>query len=763
MSMKTSRSSTKSISDLWLAILVGACLWSVYLLSFSGQFRSIDEYALYARTESLAQGRGLDTPQLAFAPMHHPVGQIEPGQSVLAVPLYLLARDLAGVSNIASVMLFNVAITAATGAVLLLVLRQLEFTQKVSALTVLAWGIGTTAWPYARSFFREPLLALVWMAAILLCLVWQRSRRIGYAIGCMIVLALGLAVKISSIAAVPVFVLGLLWDPTTSRLRVTRRHAAALGAAALLAFTAASLLHSTRYGRALNIAHYLWEYPFYEAVLHAYGLFLSPVKGLLFFSPIVIAAAVGWAALYPRHAVATVLALGVALSLLYVYGRAPVWHGGHVVWGPRFIVPLLPLLMLPYAAALSDGRRIVQVWVIVWTAIGGIVQAAAGTASWSDAVWQMVPAYVGENLTGLSETPWYSWGLVARSPALVQVLGWNASQLDLIWLRALTNGSLALDIPLGFLLVSALILIVTMLALFLSGRNHSFRYQSHYAAVCLLTVMTATGALLLRSGRNTNDHWGLARADAREIAHTINAGGSSYAVVLVSNDFFINYWLGHLKGRYSIHWHSPHDERGLAEVVGHMAEADRVWLVIDHNHMPEDADPYLSRHSLARQAYELMGRWVDGYEIFAYAPPQTMVSPVVLHRSWTSGIEVRMLEANAFAVGRGETILLDLTFVAQRAVEDDLTLFVHLVSPAGATLTSRDGQPHYGGTPTLRWEPGEVIIERRAVQIPAPAAPGAYDIAVGWLEPDGAVVAPTMDEGPVRDQRVIVGTVTVLP
>jgi len=47
-----------------VAALVFATLLAFYLLTFSGQFRSIDEYAMYARVESLPQGQGLATPQL---------------------------------------------------------------------------------------------------------------------------------------------------------------------------------------------------------------------------------------------------------------------------------------------------------------------------------------------------------------------------------------------------------------------------------------------------------------------------------------------------------------------------------------------------------------------------------------------------------------------------------------------------------------------------------------------------------------------------
>ena len=70
-------------------------------------------------------------------------------------------------------------------------------------------------------------------------------------------------------------------------------------------------------------------------VVVAYGLLLSPVKGLLFFSPILLAALPGWRSLARRSGTLVFLSLGLTAALLYTYGAAPQWHGGSVVWGPR--------------------------------------------------------------------------------------------------------------------------------------------------------------------------------------------------------------------------------------------------------------------------------------------------------------------------------------------------------------------------------------------------------------------------------------------
>ncbi|MHB1295583.1 MAG: hypothetical protein ACYC4R_11375 [Anaerolineae bacterium] len=749
-------------NDLTLAVLLSTLLALVYLLTFSGQFRAVDEFAMYARTESLAQGKGLDTPQLAFSSLHSPVGELEPGQPLLAVPLYRIAQFLPGTSSIAAVMLLNVITTALTGGALFLLLRGMSFSQVVSAGTALAWGIGTTAWPYARSFFREPLLGLVWVSAAALTMAWRRKRRVGYALGCLALLCAGLAVKISSAAAIPVYLLALFWDPSCQRTHGGWKRLACFALAALVSGAAALLLYYLRYGYALPVAEFTWKYPWWDAASCAYGLLFSPVKGLIFYSPIILATAVGWAGLFRTHRRAALMVLGVSLSLLYVYGRAPEWHGGSVVWGPRFVVPLLPLLLLPYASALESRKALHRVWVTVCSAIGLVVQFTAGTASWSDAVWQMLPAYSGEKLMGIAGIPWYSWALALRSPALEQFTHWQPSRFDIMWLRRLADGTLASDGALALLLVVLTLAAVAALMAVLARPRVAQGRQPLFITGCLVLFLVGGSGLLYRSGRDTNDHYGLSRAEGQELADLISApDGAPYSVVMVSNDFFVNYWLGLLKGRFVTQWHSPYDVAGFAGSVAAAPEAETIWLVIDRVHMPADVEPYHARHALANQAYEVGGRWVGGYEVFEYAPPRAMVSEM-LERSWTKGIRILRYATDTRAVAQGEALRVDLEFDTTTSLEQDYALFLHLVRADGAVIAARDGEPQYGGAPTRSWEPGQTFTDRRGIRIPEDAQPGTYQLVCGWVNNEGDMLAPTEGEGSVLENKVVLGAIEVL-
>ncbi|MHB1456374.1 MAG: hypothetical protein ACYC0V_05600, partial [Armatimonadota bacterium] len=634
----------------------------------------------------------------------------------------------------------------------------------IAVITVLAWGLCTMAWPYARSFFREPLNGLIWVTAALFCVAFSQTSNILYAIGCTVVLCLGVAAKSPSVTAIPIFLLSFLWDMNKQRITLGWKRLIPFVVASLVTFGVGMQLHSMGLTRTMpNLAKYTWNnYPLGDALLEAYAAFLSPVKGTIFYSPVIIAAAIGWPRFIKRNRLAAFLSLGVTLSLVCVYAGLLAGHGGSVVWGPRYYLPLLPLLVLPYASALSLRSFAARIWVGAWSVIGLVIQLAVATASWSDAVLQMAPAYVKEMMVGLEGIPGYSWKLLSRSPALVQVLNWQPKQLDMIWLRALADGTLAMDKYLAALLVTCTVLALAALILILSRWRLAKRYTRWIAVGCVLLVLAGTAGLLVRSARNSNDYAGLERVDARRLAQVMNSSQEPYSLVFVSNEFFTNYWLGLLKGQFVTQWYSPLDKTGPASILAQAPNAHTIWLVIDRAHMPPDAKPYLARQMLAQQAYEIGGQWVGDYELFEYALPELM-EHVPLQRSWVAGIQLNAMATDTRQLYRGDFLRLNLEFSTLKALGQNYTLFVHLVPAEGTVISGRDGEPQYGGAPTSKWKPKKtVVVEQRGIRVPLDAKPGVYQIVCGWLDLDGIRLMPTAMEGPTFDGGIVLGLVEVL-
>src|SRR6185503_15467606 len=84
-----------------------------------------------------------------------------------------------------------------------------------------------------------------------------------------------------------------------------------------------------------------------SAPLNVVGLLVSPGKGLIFYSPLVILGALGLPRLW-RQDRWTVLSLGSLLLLLTcIAGASRYW--GDEVWGPRFLVAAAWTMLVPIA------------------------------------------------------------------------------------------------------------------------------------------------------------------------------------------------------------------------------------------------------------------------------------------------------------------------------------------------------------------------------------------------------------------------------
>ena len=74
------------------------------------------------------------------------------------------------------------------------------------------------------------------------------------------------------------------------------------------------------------------------------SLVLSTGKGLVWFAPPVLLAGAGAVYFVRRHRLRAWIPVTVALMYLAIFGSKGGWHGGG--WGPRYLVPMVPFLML---------------------------------------------------------------------------------------------------------------------------------------------------------------------------------------------------------------------------------------------------------------------------------------------------------------------------------------------------------------------------------------------------------------------------------
>jgi len=387
-----------------LPLAIFLLLTGVYLLTMSGHTYSADEETMLAVTRGLLASGTVavvvedDAPVSALRPgrdggRYSPYGVLP---SLLALPLQALgglAAPLgAGAADYASrfaVTALNASLTAATAALLaawalrlLNVERRAQSVEQNAARGATLWagalgliyGLSTFAWPYARTFFSEPLAALLIMLAAERAHKANVERRAqsverenstarralfisGLACGLL------LTTRIAAGVALPVIGLYVLWGCWQSRPGdgMGRSTFYALRSALYALRSTLPWLLGLLPGIALlgwyNLARfgtllasgYASEGALFTTPLAVglYGLLLSPGKSVLLYAPPLLLALPGAWALWRRGERGVVLlALGIFLSHLLLYARWGEWQGGGV-WGPRFLLPVVaPLLLL---------------------------------------------------------------------------------------------------------------------------------------------------------------------------------------------------------------------------------------------------------------------------------------------------------------------------------------------------------------------------------------------------------------------------------
>ncbi len=96
---------------------------------------------------------------------------------------------------------------------------------------------------------------------------------------------------------------------------------------------------------------------------------------------------------------------------------------------------------------------------------------------------------------------------------------------------------------------------------------------------------------------------------------------------------------------------------------------------------------------------------------------------------------LRRAGVNTLHPAQGETLHLELVWVAQAPLPVDYKLFVHVAGPDGVPIAQWDGLPGLNTARTSAWEVGEPFTDHVLMPIPADVPTGTYRLLVGMYDP----------------------------
>jgi hypothetical protein len=332
--------------------------------------------------------------------------------------------------------------TAALGALLYLALLRLGIDGTPATLGALAYGLGSSAAPYAANFYSHQLVAALLFGAFFVA--WPRidstPPKRAFASGLLCGLLLGWAV-ISEypavLAAAPIAIYALArrgwrWLATLALggalplLLLVVYDLAAFGTPLPIGYAHSALWQSQHQTGFMSIT-----YPQPAAL---WGLTFGGFRGLFVRAPWLLLALPGYLLWWRSERLRAewwVVLIG-PLALLLFYSSSAMWWGGFAA-GPRYIVPLIPFLVLPAAWALHTiwARPLLQlgaVALVVASVALVWVEATAGQSFPFDTVRATWSGYV---------LPAWAAGDIARNLGMALGLRGPASLAPLVTLVAM--------------------------------------------------------------------------------------------------------------------------------------------------------------------------------------------------------------------------------------------------------------------------------------------------------------------------------------
>ena len=110
----------------------------------------------------------------------------------------------------------------------------------------------------------------------------------------------------------------------------------------------------------------------------------------------------------------------------------------------------------------------------------------------------------------------------------------------------------------------------------------------------------------------------------------------------------------------------------------------------------------------------------------------------------------------------GETIHLTLYWQALAEMEENYSVFAHVLGEENRIWAQKDNWPKGGDAPTSTWEPGQTIVDDYELVINPDTPPDVYEVEIGlYLAATGDRLRIIGEGGRLLDDRVLLSKVRV--
>ncbi|MDE2816350.1 MAG: hypothetical protein OXK81_06565 [Chloroflexota bacterium] len=258
----------------------------------------------------------------------------------------------------------NAWVTALSAVLLFLITRRLGYHSQVALALTILFGLATLAWTYAKFDFAEPAITLALLGTLYFLLRGIQDRQLGWVFVAGLIVLGGISIRF--VTALNLVVLAPLPALVTlqSSQRLLRSLALAfartlvflapIGILGALALAALVSVFDVPLPEPADVTENITNWLDLPIWIGLYGNVLSPGKSVFLYAPPLILALFGSLPFIARHKWWALPCVGIPVLYLLLYSSVGTWYGGGS-WGPRYLVPAVPLLLIMAAPILEKA------------------------------------------------------------------------------------------------------------------------------------------------------------------------------------------------------------------------------------------------------------------------------------------------------------------------------------------------------------------------------------------------------------------------
>lgn len=716
------------ISDSLLRLLLGCVLVGIYLLIYSPRIDSIDGEALAAVAVSFVQHGsadigvlgaedGLLTPEKVRMGVYGEDGALYSKKgvtpSLLMIPLVAAAEIIPWLDMRATLVLLNPLVTALTAGLLYTLVRWLRYSQLTAWLTGFIFGAVTFALVYTKTLYGEPLAGLFLLVTVMTIYRYWENGSWRSLLGAGVALGFLIGINLIYLLTVPIMALAV-WLGRRKNRQENLWAWFWLGLPIFITLILIGLYNTVRFGSPLAVGYISAGEGFYKPLLQGlYGLTISPYRGIFWYNPILLLAIPGWLLLRKQARSLALLAVVLVVTQIFAFASWSSWEGG-VVWGPRFLLPITPLLVLMVAPLVEAARKS---WVL-----GGAVVGLAGVTVGIQVLGALYSIYPYSNYllthyyNPVTETVAPE---MISSPGLSPVLGHLALaqmgwSVEPAWLQGGIN---------GVHLVAVMALMGTAIAIAM------WRPRRGALWITAVTVFSLNVVVAQQQAQP-------AAQQIQALSQTLQPAGTVVAWTTAFGESLLD--LEGFSNVVSINAPTPSTDP-LAMRLWEFARQQSGYLWFLTWFAPGDPANWQEQDLWEHSAFVKEAN-VAGHRALLFNQSQM---PQAVYASDTHFGSIGLEHYGVSYDGEG--LWLTLRWSVSRRLNEDSTWFVHILDENNQIIAQQDRAPQGGYAPTSTWEPDVSVTD----YLYFPDVEDAAGIQVGFVDADSGERLPVFGRGNV--------------